>query len=578
MKTYKVRHPIDEQKRNNLREFSDVLAHLFVSRNIETPEDAAVFISPSYEKGTYSPFLLSDMDKASDRLIKAIEQNENICIFSDYDADGIPGAVIFHDFLKSVGHQKFFNYIPDRQEEGFGLSTLAIDECIKREVTLLITIDCGITDINEVAFARSSGIDVIITDHHLPKESTKQDESTVDTLLLPEAFAVVNPKISPNYPDKMICGAAVAFKLIQAVLAKNRFGLKVGAEKWWLDMVGIATLSDMVPLVNENRVFAYFGLMVLRKSKRLGFKKLCSVLKLNQAKLSEDDITFMITPRINATSRLGYAYDAFRILSTTSEEEAGSLAKHLEKINNERKSISAHLSKEVRKVIEAKYSPYFNNSVIVAGSPSWSPSLLGLVAGNIAEKESKPVFLWGREGVKQNIKGSCRSVEGVSVTKILQAVSPEVLTDFGGHHLAGGFSVAFDNMHLLEEEIERAYKEQIQSFEVPEILVDFSIPIDLVSRSLLSETEKLAPFGAGNPKPLFLLSQVLVTEVSFFGKEKNHLKVMLQSPKRPIEAISFFVHPDIVKKVEQGSVISIVGNLEKNFFGGGVRIRIVDIV
>ncbi len=567
MKTYKVRQIPNEETRDNLKGFSDVVAHLLIARGIATSTDAKSFLSPMYDEGYYNPFLLEGMDKATTRLIDAIEKKENICVFSDYDADGIPGGVLFFDFLKAAGHTHFFNYIPDRQEEGFGLSQKAIEECQKKGVTLLITIDCGITDVEEVAFAKGCGIDVIITDHHLPKET------------LPDAFAIINPKISPQYPDQMICGAAVAFKLVQGVLQKNRFGIKIGAEKWWLDMVGIATLSDMVPLVNENRVFAHFGLVVLRKSKRLGLQRLLSKIKVNQKTLTEDDVGFMITPRINAASRMGYAYDAFRLLTTTDEAEAEELAGHLEKINTERKSVSAHLSKEVRKAIEAKYSPYFNNKVIVAGSPSWSPSLLGLVAGNIAESESKPVFLWGREGVTPSLKGSCRSVGGVSVTDILSQVSPTVLLDFGGHHQAGGFSIAYDAVHLLEEEIEKAYEREAKEFQIPEVLVDFSLETDLVSSKMLQEIETLAPFGIANPKPLFLFPNSFVIEVTFFGKEKNHLKVLLEKQGRPLEAICFFVHPDMVKKIEKGNRYTFVGNLERNFFGvNSIRVRIVDVL
>ncbi|HYC34103.1 MAG TPA: single-stranded-DNA-specific exonuclease RecJ [Candidatus Paceibacterota bacterium] len=567
MKQYVLKERISSQDRKSLDAYSDTLSHLLSCRGILSNEEAMLFCAPQYDEVRFNPFLLSNMEKAALRLIEAIKKGENICVFSDYDADGIPGAVVFYDFLKAAGHKNFFNYIPDRQEEGFGLNRLAVNECLKKGATLLITIDCGITDAEEVAYAQKNDIDVIITDHHLPKEE------------LPEAFAIVNPKISPEYPDQMICGAAVAFKLIQAVLRHERFGIVPGAEKWWLDMVGIATLSDMVPLVRENRIFAYFGLLVLRKSRRLGLQKLLRKLKIDQSRLTEDDIAFMVTPRINAASRMGYSYDAFRLLTTNDENEANSLVDHLEKINTERKTTTAHLSKEVRKMIEAKYSPYFSNKVIVAGSPSWQPSLLGLVAGSLAESESKPVFLWGREGMIESLKGSCRGVEGVSVTSIMSALPSGVLTDFGGHHLAGGFSVSYESVHLLEEEIEKAYEREVKEYEAKPVLIDFALEPDDVSGSLLSELEKLAPFGVGNEKPLFMIQNALITEVSFFGKEKNHLKVLIQAKRKPLEAINFFASPELTKKAEAGRTISLVGNLERNFFGvNSIRVRIVDII
>lgn len=567
MKEYTVRKKIEDKERQSLEEYSDLTAHLLHHRNLKSKDEALGFLNPKYDETLFDPFLLSDMDKAANRLIKAIKTEENICVFSDYDADGIPGAVLFFDFLKATGHTNFFNYIPDRQEEGFGLNTLAIDECVKKGATLLITIDCGITATKEALYAKSLGIDLIITDHHLPNEE------------LPDALAIVNPKISPEYKDQMICGSGVAFKLIQAVLQKERFGIVTGAEKWWLDMVGIATLSDMVPLVNENRIFAYFGLTVLRKSRRLGLQKLLRKLKIDQSRLTEDDVGFMIAPRINAASRMGYSYDAFRLLTTTDENEANSLVDHLEKINTERKTTTAHLSKEVRKIIEAKYSPYFNNKVIVAGNPSWSPSLLGLVAGSIAEKESKPVFLWGKEGMVECLKGSCRGIEGVSVTSIMSSLPSGVLLEFGGHHKAGGFSVSYDSIHLLDEEIEKAYEREVKEFQIEPTFVDLALEPDDITNRLLTEIEKLAPFGIGNEKPTFLIQNVTLGAVYFFGKEKNHLKVLIGTSRKPVEAICFFVSPELTKKAETGRVVSVIGNLERNFFGANsIRVRIVDII
>ncbi|MDQ5950096.1 MAG: single-stranded-DNA-specific exonuclease, partial [Patescibacteria group bacterium] len=388
-KSYTVRESLEDADRGNLKSFSDTLAHLLFHRGIKSEDEAVAFMSPNYDRHVHDPFLLLGMEKAVQRILQAINNGEKIAIFSDYDADGVPGAVVLHDFFKLAGFHNFLNYIPDRQEEGFGLSVFAIEEIKNQGATLLITIDCGITALEEVDFANSLGIDVIITDHHLPSE-----------IGLPKSFANINPKISPDYPEQMLCGAGVIFKVVQAIILKERFGLAPGAEKWLLDMVGIATLSDMVPIKGENRAFACFGLMVLRKTRRVGLLRLLKTLKIDPKRITEDDVGFMITPRINAASRMGISYDAFKLLTTTDEAEAEVLVKNLEKANTERKSTTAYLAKEVRKMIEAKYSPYFSNKVIVAGNPSWQPSILGLVAGSLAESESKPVFLWGKEGSK----------------------------------------------------------------------------------------------------------------------------------------------------------------------------------
>ncbi len=567
-KNYTVRENLKEDDRGNLKTFSDTLAHLLFHRGIKSEDEAVAFMSPNYEKHINDPFLLLGMEKAVKRILKAIKNKEKVAIFSDYDADGIPGAVVLHDFFKLVGFTNFLNYIPDRQEEGFGLSQFAIEEINKQGATLLITIDCGITAIEEVDFANSLGMDVIVTDHHLPSEFG-----------LPKSLANINPKISPDYPEQMLCGAGVIFKVVQAILMKERFGLVVGAEKWLLDMVGIATLSDMVPIQGENRAFACFGLMVLRKTRRVGLLRLLKTLKIDPKRITEDDVGFMITPRINAASRMGISMDAFKLLTTTDETEAEILVKNLEKANTERKSTTAYLAKEVRKMIEAKYSPYFSNKVIVAGNPSWQPSILGLVAGSLAESESKPVFLWGKEGSKEELKGSCRGVAGISVSTIMSAVPSGVFLNFGGHHQAGGFSVSYESVHLLDEEIEKAYLkagslgEEVQSF------VDFSVDPESVNDRLLRDLEKLSPFGIANEKPTFLINSAKILDLTFFGKEKNHLKLIIERNNWPLEAICFFVGADMLKKVEKGMTVKIVGNIERNFFGrNSVRVRIIDIV
>lgn len=567
MKSYKVRENLNNDLRNLLRSQNDIVAHLLYHRGVEDELSAEVFLSPRFD-GLHDPFLLKGMDIAVSRIITALKNNERVCIFSDYDADGIPGGVVLHDFFKMAGFQNFFNYIPDRQEEGFGLKRDSIEKIAKEGATLLITVDCGTGDVEPISYAKELRIDVIVTDHHEKGE------------VLPDALVTINPKISPMYPFSMLCGAGVAFKLVQAILEKERFGIKDGFEKWLLDMVGIATLSDMVPLVGENRAFAYYGLMVLQRSRRLGLQKLLKKLKINQKTLTEDDVGFMITPRINAASRMGYSYDAFKLLITEDENEANMLVDHLEKINNERKGTTAYLTKEVRKMIEAKYSPYFNNKVIVAGSPSWQPSILGLVAGSLAESEMKPVFLWGREGSTESLKGSCRSPGTVSVVHLMSAVSDGVFVDFGGHHGAGGFSVSYDSVHLLEDELSRVFDEVSKEQKEEVDWIDLELSSSDIDERILISFEKLAPFGVGNVKPKVLVRSALVSEVGFFGKDKNHLKVKIKKEeKRDIEAICFFVSEDLVKKFEVGRKIDMVCNIERNFFGGNrFRLRIIDII
>jgi single-stranded-DNA-specific exonuclease len=315
--------------------FPELFASLLASRGISA-EGKEAFLNPSY-KELHDPLLLPGMAKARDRVIDAMRKGERIAVFADYDADGIPGAAMMADFFARAKFANFECYIPHRHDEGFGLNLDAIRELAARGATLLITLDCGTVDLEEAKLARELGLDVIITDHHEPKAE------------LPEAYAIVNPKLPGSaYPFAGLCGTAVAFKLVQAILAKERFGIAEGQEKWLLDLVGIATLSDMVPLVGENRILARFGLEVLRKTRRPGLLALYGLLRLDPHYLMEDDITFSITPRINAASRMGEPEDAFKLLSTTSERDAMVLANHLEKINKERKGLAGSLVKAAK--------------------------------------------------------------------------------------------------------------------------------------------------------------------------------------------------------------------------------------
>src|SRR3989344_3462704 len=418
--------------------FTELFESLLKQRGI-TAGEKENFLNPNYDN-LYDPLLLPDMEKARDRVIEAIKGNEHIVVFSDYDADGIPGAVVLSDFFSRIKYENISFYIPHRHDEGFGLNVDAIAECKERGAKLIITADCGIADIEEVALANKKGIDVIITDHHEPGDK------------LPQAFAIVNPKRADSaYPFKELCGSAVVFKLVQAVFAKESFGVKSGMEKWSLDMVAIATLSDMVPLVGENRILARFGLDVLRKSPRPGLLSLFKKLNLDQRNLSEDDVTFMITPRINAASRMGVPLDAFKLLSTRDQSEAERLVLHLEKINNERKGVVASLVKDAKSHLAKREEVA---DVIVIGNPEWRPALLGLVANSLVEEYCRPVFVWGRDG-DGVLKGSCRSYNSYDLFALMDATS-NAFIEFGGHAGAGGFSVTLENLTNLEEKLSKS--------------------------------------------------------------------------------------------------------------------------
>lgn len=569
MPKYAVREKIPESVSTELSAYPELLRTLLYYRGVDSAVVAAKFLNPHFENDAHDPFLMKDMDKAVTRILQAVEKKEKTIIYSDYDADGVPGAVVLSDFFKKIGFNNFEVYIPHRHLEGFGLHKDAIDSFKEKKATLLITIDCGIADVEEVAHAQSLGIDVIVTDHHLPTNGT------------PAAFAILDAKQDGcEYPYKMLCGSGVIFKLVQAILQKNRFGLKDGAEKWLLDMVGIATCADMVPLVGENRVFAYYGLKVLRKSPRVGLMKLLRKMNVSQSNITEDDIGFMIAPRINAASRMGVPMDAFNLLSTTDEVEAGIFTDHLHSINEERKGIVAGIVKELHKRIADRLD-YEQHPVLVIGDPRWKPSLLGLAANTLMEKYKRPVFLWGREEGTE-IKGSCRSDGSVDLVEMMQAVPAGVFTFFGGHAMSGGFSVVHERIHHLEEELHVAYLKKKKDKSVEQFFIDAILSLEDVSWQNFRDIEKMMPFGLDNEKPVFLFENVAVESVRQFGKKNDHLELVFRNTTgEKVSAIGFFAKPEDFANVPAAAKkINLIASLEKSVFGGRteLRLRIVDII
>lgn len=563
----------------------NLIEQLLHNRGIKSKEEKEVFLNPDFIKHLHDPFLLADMQKAVDRILEAIEKNERIGIWSDYDADGIPGGALLHDFFELISFNNFINYIPDRHIEGYGLSLEGMEKLKEEKVKLLITVDCGIKENEKIKSLKEFGIDVIITDHHEPEGK------------LPKAFAIINPKRKDcNYPEKILCGAGVVWKLIEAILKTLRAAPtlrseqiqipKSGFEKWLLDLVGLATLSDMVPLIGENRVLAFYGLKVLQKTKRLGLKKLFAALKMDQKNLTEDDVVFMITPRINAASRMGHPRDAFNLLVAENADEAEIAVKHLGNINDERKVAVANIVKEAKKKIKEKFENGGEKSVIVLGNPDWRPSLLGLVANSIAEEYDRPVFLWGRAidecelQAEDILKGSCRSDGVADLVAIMENVK-EHFIEYGGHKMSGGFSVSFENIHTLEEVLNESFLslKNKSKCEETDVLVDAEICFKNISAKSVSEILSLAPFGMNNEKPIFIFRDVVPEKINRFGKAKEHLSINLRDGTNTIKAISFFTTPDqFGDNLKEGIKTNLVANIEKSFWGGRteIRLRIVD--
>ena len=576
-----------------MQPYSDLLRILLEKRGITEEKDIQIFLSPEYERDFYDPFLMRDMEKACARILQAIKNEEKILIYADYDCDGIPGAVILADFFKKINYENYEVYIPHRNEEGYGLNKTALDIFLKNKIKLLISVDLGITAVEEIKYAKENGIEVIITDHHLASRE------------LPDALAILNPKID-DYPEKMLCGAGVAFKLVQGLIIsihnseetneeiqysgkenkknelKKTLAKKInkGWEKWLLDMAGLATLSDMVPLNGENRAMAYFGMKVLRKSKREGIQKLLEKMNIEQKYLTPDDVSYMITPKINVASRMDNPTRAYELLSTNDVRAAGALASHLFKINDERKIIVTNIMKEVNKIFEKRKINEDLREIMVVGNPKWKIGVLGLVAGKISEEYEKPVFVWG---VDENdcIRGSCRSDGSVSVVALMTEVK-ESFIDFGGHEMAGGFSVITEEIHFLEEKLSTAFqkikKEKIEKNSI----FDLKMKLGEVHKKNWKDIERLEPFGLGNHKPVFLFENIKIKKIKKFGKSKGeHLEIIFQDREGDsAKGISFFAHEDSFSThIFEGAYVNLLASFDLSRFRGTeeLRLRVVDI-
>jgi single-stranded-DNA-specific exonuclease len=576
-------------------------------------EEINDFLNPSYEKHIGDPFQIYGMTIAVERILQAIKNNEKIAVYSDYDCDGIPGGVLLRSFFDDIGYPVEI-YVPHRHNEGYGLHSHAIDVLKEKGVTLMITVDLAITNIEEVAYAKSVGVDVIVTDHHLPIH-------TEEGQVVPDAVAVINSKQDLcTYHDDMLCGCAVAWKLACAVLVTLRSlatsedtpfegthtfptgnvapsrlpnsespskgvstlstvlgivsNLPAGWEKWMLDLVGISTIADMVPLVKENRALAHYGLRVLKKTKRPGLLHIFNEQRMRKDYLTEDDIAFTIAPRINAAGRMGAPIQAHHMLYERNPEKAEGFARDLELLNTERKA-------EVKDIVGTLSFDHavYSNDVIVVGDMSWGPGILGLIAQNIIDETGKPTFVWGQGDDKTEVKGSCRSLGDIHVVELMARVGHDVFTHFGGHEGAGGFALSVEKIPLLSDALNEAVKHVvIKDIGSQEIAIDEELSMDDVTETTYKAILPLAPFGEGNAKPVFSFKNMTPYSVRKFGKKGEHLEVMYSKPSGgQVKSIKFFVSKELEEKAAKPH--TLLAHLEKSYFMGRteLRLRIVDI-
>lgn len=491
------------------------LSALLRARGVDTEEKADRFLNPSL-KDLHDPYRMEGMESAVKLIRRAIAAGDRIMIFGDYDADGVCATSILLETLTELGAQVSFR-LPSRQKDGYGLNENAVRE-ISEKAKLLITVDCGISNRAEVALAKELGMTVIVTDHHqLPEE-------------LPEADAVLNPLIG-NYPCPFLCGAGVALKICQALQGT------AGLEKQ-LDLAAIATVADIVPLMDENRVIVREGLERIRKTGRPGLKALleCSG---TAGPLQADALAFRLGPRLNAAGRLGDASLAVRLLLTGMPEKAADTARKIEEMNRQRQNMEREITAAA--MAQITESPSFGEDrILIAAGEGWNPGLIGLAAGKICEKFYRPAIVLSLPEDSGPVVGSCRSIPGVNIFKLLQECE-DLLVRFGGHAQAAGLTVARENIPALRERMNRILREQIDAAVFVRTLdYDLEVPFRNWTTETLAALDLLEPTGYGNPVPVFLLSGAQVQSMRRVGRDLSHLQLQLLTPESTlVKGIAF---------------------------------------
>ena len=468
---------------------SHVLADLLLQRNVTNFNEAKYFFRPSLED-LHDPFLMRDMEKASKRVIKAITENEKITVYGDYDVDGTCAASLMYLFLKKLGAQVDI-YIPQRLTEGYGLSIDGIDTIKERGSNLIISVDCGVTAVEEVDYANQNGIETIICDHHQPKD------------VLPDAYAILDPLIpGDDYPFKYLSGAGVAFKLARAI--GDRVGLKDAAMEY-LDLVALASAADIVPLVDENRILVRYGLEKINHAPRPGIKALLDRAKMNHGTLSSSQIVFTIAPRINAVGRMGDAMRAVELFTSEDYEKASEIAEILETENTKRREIDEVTFSLAVNLTEESINLDKDKAIILHGE-DWHPGVIGIVASRLVERYYRPsIMLTTIDGVA---KGSARSVKGVNIYEILHECN-HLLIQFGGHEAAAGLEIEIENIDEFRECFNRKLSEKLNGDEIiPEIEIDSEIHFSEITPKFIRILDQFAPFGPGNLRPVFYAKDV----------------------------------------------------------------------
>ena len=536
---------------------SRLVANIIANKGLRDSHEIEVFLHPR-RSDFHDPFLMPDMEIAVNRIIKAIKNNEKVAIYGDYDVDGITSSTVLKRFLKDRGLEADV-YIPNRLNEGYGLNKDEINEIAKTGHTLIITVDCGITGKEEVALANSLGINTIVTDHHEPPQDGN----------LPEAIAVIDAKRKDSkYPFNGLAGVGVAFKLIQAISIK--LGIKEEEHLKYLDLVCVGTISDIVPLVDENRTISKLGLRLVKQTRNVGLKVLLE--SIGYQKIDSNTISFGVAPRINACGRMGHEKEALDLFLTNNIEEAKKITQNLNQYNLERQEIEKKIFNEAQEMMQNPEEEKL--PCIVLGKENWHHGVIGIVSSKITDMYFKPSILLC---IEDNIaKGSGRSVPGFDLHEALEKCGTYI-KQFGGHSMAVGVTIDNDNFSKFKEELdEYGTKMNVNSI-VPIIKIDEKIQLQDISVKDIKDIELLEPFGEGNKMPLFQISNLKIESIRALSEGK-HLKMTLREDNKSIDTIGFNMG-NLSSEYPIGTKIDVVGNLEINNYKGmeNIQINLKDI-
>lgn len=540
------------EKIKNQYNVSDLVATVIANKKLTSSIE--IFLNPT-RNDFYDPFLMPDMEIAVNRIIKAIDEKEKVIIYGDYDVDGITSITVLKKFLKDRGLD-VDSYIPNRLDEGYGLNKNAIDSIVKQKYSLMITVDCGISGLEEVDYANSLGLDTVITDHHEPAET------------LPKALAVVDAKRKDNkYPFNQLAGVGVVFKVIQAI--SKRFNLEEKEYLKYLDLVCVGTISDIVPLVDENRVISKLGLKLVEVTRNIGLKAL---LKSTGAKtVDSSTISFCVAPRVNACGRLGYEQEALELFLTDNIVKAEEIARRLNKYNSERQQKEIKIFNEAIEMIEQGEK---NKNCIILGKENWHHGVIGIVSSKVTEMYYKPSILICFEDDEG--KGSGRSIQGFDLHEALGKCQKHI-ERFGGHSMAIGITIKKSEFDDFKQDVEK-YTENTNIKElIPIIKIDKEITIDDINMETIKELKKLEPYGEANKMPLFIYKNLKIDSIRALSEGK-HIKLTLKDKNVVIDAIGFNMG-NLVNEYLLGDKIDVVGSLEINKFNGkeSIQLNLKDI-